>query len=64
MSDTRRITYSAEHELLDLIERLEARERRHVRKRRAKKAALLVGGLVLGPLAGDMWAEQEAKGWR
>lgn len=52
------------NELLDLTERLEKRQRRHVRRRRAKKVGLAVSALVLGPLAGDMWAEQESKGWR
>lgn len=39
-------------------------ERRATRRRRLRKFGLVLIVPIAGPLAGDLWAEQEAKGWR
>lgn len=37
--------------------------RRRTWRRRARKAGLIAVVPIAGPLAGSVWAEQEAKGW-
>lgn len=50
--------------VIRVAEWVEKKERQRTRRRRLKKAALIVSVPVLGPLAGSLWADNEARGWR
>lgn len=50
--------------VIALAEYLRKEDRRHRWTRRAKKAGLVALVPIAGPLVGDIWAENDRKGWR
>lgn len=54
-----------EVEALERLYELEKRIKRdRVRKRRLKKVGLGLMFPILGPVAGELWAENEHRGWQ
>ena len=50
--------------LILLAEYQDRAVRRQTRRRRLKKAGLIAMVPLAGPLVGDLWAENDRKGWR
>jgi hypothetical protein len=66
MTDQRLATITPDEveAIIRLAEYHRKAQRRARWTRRAKKAGLVAIVPITGPLAGSIWAEQEAKGWR
>lgn len=50
--------------LILLAEYEDRARRRLTRRRRLKKAGLIALVPLAGPLVGDLWAENDSRGWR